>query len=207
MVSSDRHAIGDHGHYRGDRYPRNREQTGSQTGSQRRQAPNCLWRRSATINAGQRPIEPSSATSGDGQIVPSKQRVAGSIPARRAPVSAVQIHLDDGPEAVTHIDVWRAERAGADVKTPKSRRSLRLPDLCAEALRKQGKQQEQDRRLAGERWREHGLVFASSVGTPLLCGKCGADFASSASAQAGAPTRWTGSFRDTEGNLNRTQKL
>ncbi len=32
------------------------------------------------------------------------------------------VHLDQGPATVPHIDVWRAERAGGDVKTPKSRR-------------------------------------------------------------------------------------
>jgi len=80
------------------------------------------------------------------------------------------VHLDDEPEAVPHIDVWRAERAGGDVKTPRSRRSLRLPALCVDALRKQQERQEQDRRIAGERWQEYGLVFASAVGTPLLSG-------------------------------------
>jgi site-specific recombinase XerD len=34
-------------------------------------------------------------------------------------------------------------------------------------LRQQIKQQERDRVLAGEVWEEHGLVFASRVGTPL----------------------------------------
>jgi integrase len=80
------------------------------------------------------------------------------------------VHLDNGTEAGPHIDVWRAERAGGDVKTPKSRRSLRLPDLCVEALRAQHDQQQRDRRLAGDRWQDHGLVFGSTVGTPLLPG-------------------------------------
>jgi len=65
------------------------------------------------------------------------------------------------------IYVWRADRAGGDVKTPRSRRSLRLPDLCVEALRSQWDQQERARRLAGRRWKQSGLVFTSMVGTPL----------------------------------------
>ena len=36
-----------------------------------------------------------------------------------------------------------------------------------EALRQHMEQQERDRLLAGELWQEHGLVFASRVGTPL----------------------------------------
>ena len=36
-----------------------------------------------------------------------------------------------------------------------------------EALRQHMEQQERDRLSAGELWQEHGLVFASRVGTPL----------------------------------------
>lgn len=79
-----------------------------------------------------------------------------------------RVHLDEGPGTVPHIDVWRAERAGGDVKTPRSRRSLRVPLLCVDALRRQREQQERDRLLAADRWQENGLVFASAVGTPLL---------------------------------------
>jgi integrase len=80
------------------------------------------------------------------------------------------VHLDDGPETVPHIDVWRSVRAGGDTKTPKSRRSLELPQIAVRALRIQESQQKRDLLIAGERWREHGLVFASAVGTPQLNG-------------------------------------
>jgi integrase len=65
------------------------------------------------------------------------------------------------------IYVWRSERDGGDTKTEKSRRTLALPRHCVEALRQQQKQQERDRLVAGELWQEHGLVFASRIGTPL----------------------------------------
>ena len=65
------------------------------------------------------------------------------------------------------IYVWRFDREGSDTKTEKSRRTLALQRLCVEALRQQHKQQERDRLMAGELWQEHGLVFASRVGTPL----------------------------------------
>ena len=65
------------------------------------------------------------------------------------------------------IYVWRSERHGGDTKTEKSRRTLALPRRCMEALRQHMEQQERDRLSAGDLWQEHGLVFASQVGTPL----------------------------------------
>ncbi len=65
------------------------------------------------------------------------------------------------------VFVWRAERAGGDTKTPQSRRTLALPRKCVEALREHRVQQAQDRLSAGPLWRDHGLVFASAVGTPM----------------------------------------
>lgn len=65
------------------------------------------------------------------------------------------------------IYVWRSERHGGDTKTEKSRRTLALPQRCVEALRRHRELQERDRLRAGELWQDHGLVFASRVGTPL----------------------------------------
>src|SRR5215469_8987353 len=65
------------------------------------------------------------------------------------------------------IYVWRAQRHGGDTKTGKSRRTLALPRRCAEALREHRKLQAKDRLRAGALWQDHGLVFASTVGTPL----------------------------------------
>jgi integrase len=65
------------------------------------------------------------------------------------------------------IYVWRSERYGGDTKTEKSRRTLALPQRCVEALRQQKDLQDRDRLRAGELWQDHGLVFASTVGTPL----------------------------------------
>ena len=64
------------------------------------------------------------------------------------------------------VFVWRADRAGGDTKTPKSRRTLALPRRCVEALREHRVRQAQDRLAAGPLWQDHGLVFASTVGTP-----------------------------------------
>lgn len=58
-------------------------------------------------------------------------------------------------------------RSHGDVKTKKSRRTLRLPLAAVEALRIHRVGQAEDRLQAGALWQDHGLVFASAVGTPL----------------------------------------
>ena len=52
-------------------------------------------------------------------------------------------------------------------KSRRSRRTLALPPVAVAALRAHRVLQEQDQRLAGDRWREHGLVFPTGIGTPL----------------------------------------
>jgi len=71
-----------------------------------------------------------------------------------------------GPERFA-IYVWRSERFGGDTKTGKSRRTLALPRRCVAALREHRTRQAQDRIRAGALWQDHGLVFSSTVGTPL----------------------------------------
>jgi len=56
---------------------------------------------------------------------------------------------------------------GGDTKTRKSRRTLELPRRCVEVLRLHREHQDQARELAGGRWQDNGLVFASDVGTAL----------------------------------------
>jgi integrase len=74
---------------------------------------------------------------------------------------------DADPPVPPHIMVWHSVREGGDTKTRKSRRSLALPQRCVEALRVQERKQGFARRVAGARWQETGLVFASDVGTEL----------------------------------------
>jgi integrase len=71
------------------------------------------------------------------------------------------------------VFVWRADRAGGDTKTPRSRRTLALPRKCAEELREHRARQAEDRLAAGSLWKDHGLVFASAVGTPMVITMCG----------------------------------
>lgn len=74
---------------------------------------------------------------------------------------------DANPPVLPHIDVWRSVRVGGDTKTRKSRRSLALPSRCVDVLRVQRAWQGVQRIMAGERWQENDLVFASRVGTPM----------------------------------------
>ncbi|MGZ3147299.1 site-specific integrase [Lentzea chajnantorensis] len=74
---------------------------------------------------------------------------------------------DTVPLVLPSISVWRSVREGGDTKTRKSRRTLAMPTRCVEALKTHRTYQDARRKLAGARWQEHDLVFASKVGTPL----------------------------------------
>ncbi|MFD1544171.1 tyrosine-type recombinase/integrase [Nonomuraea guangzhouensis] len=65
------------------------------------------------------------------------------------------------------IAVWWSVRAGGDTKTRRSRRSLALPRRYEEGLKAHRELQRQDKAEAGKKWKDHDLVFASLVGTPL----------------------------------------
>ena len=56
-------------------------------------------------------------------------------------------------------------RAGGETKTRQSRRTLALPVRCAEALIFHRDYQDRQKAVAASKWHEHGLVFASAVGT------------------------------------------
>ena len=55
----------------------------------------------------------------------------------------------------------------AEPKTSRSRRTITMPALVADALRAHRMRQVEERLAAGARWRESGLVFTSTLGTPL----------------------------------------
>jgi integrase len=81
------------------------------------------------------------------------------------------VDLDGDPDAVRPVPpsvaAWRSVRQGGDTKTAKSRRTLALPLVAVQALREHRRRQAEDRLAAGALWEDHGLVFASAVGTPL----------------------------------------
>ena len=75
--------------------------------------------------------------------------------------------LDANPLVPPSVAVWQSVRQGGDTKTPKSRRTLALPQATVQALREHRKRQAEDRLAAGSQWQDRGLVFASAIGTPL----------------------------------------
>jgi integrase len=81
------------------------------------------------------------------------------------------VDLDGDPGALRPVPpsvaVWRSVRQGGDTKTAKSRRTLALPRTTVEAVREHRRRQAADRLAAGAVWQDHGLVFVSSIGTPL----------------------------------------
>ena len=52
-------------------------------------------------------------------------------------------------------------------KTERSRRTLAMPLMIADALTRHHERQEQERAVAGRQWAEAGLVFTTPIGTPL----------------------------------------
>jgi len=68
------------------------------------------------------------------------------------------------------IAVWRSVRRGGDTKTERSRRTLRLPQTAAEALRQHQVRQATEGLAAGELRQDHGLVFTTALGTRLGAG-------------------------------------
>lgn len=75
-------------------------------------------------------------------------------------------HVDLDGDLPT-LSLWRSVRATGDSKTRKSRRTLEMPTLCVEVLQTHRVAQLETRIAAGERWAGLGLVFCTSVGSPL----------------------------------------
>ncbi|MEO3892122.1 site-specific integrase [Nonomuraea sp. B5E05] len=74
------------------------------------------------------------------------------------------------------VYVWRSVRQKGDTKTVKSRRSLKLPQRCVDALRLLKEAQDVARGKAGERWQDTDLVFCTRTGTPVTAHNVRRDF-------------------------------
>lgn len=55
----------------------------------------------------------------------------------------------------------------SEPKTDRSRRTVPLPDRTVELLRAHRRRQAAERLQARERWQDFGLIFASTIGTPM----------------------------------------
>lgn len=80
----------------------------------------------------------------------------------------VDVNLDAAnPTVLVHQSLDRHTRTLVEPKTAKSRRTIVLPTLVAEALRRQRAAQAAERLAAGTTWVDHGLVFTTPTGEPL----------------------------------------
>ena len=61
----------------------------------------------------------------------------------------------------------RKGKTFTSLKTRQSNRTLSLGDATMEVLQEHLERQAQERMLAGEKWKEHNLIFTSTTGTPL----------------------------------------
>ena len=105
-----------------------------------------------------------------------------------------QVDLDGDPDArlpvPPSIAVWRSVRLDGDTKTEKSRRTLALPQNAVTALREHRKWQAEARLSAGPLWQDTGLVFTTSVGTPLDASHVRRDFRALCAVVPRSPRLW-----------------
>jgi integrase len=81
----------------------------------------------------------------------------------------IDLHGDPhaAPPVPPHVAVWRSVRVHGDTKTERTRRTLALPQLAADALRDLADSQARERADAGDHWQDTGLVFTSQRGAAL----------------------------------------
>jgi integrase len=104
-------------------------------------------------------------------------------------------HIDFGdpegePPVPASAAVWRSVRAHGDTKTEKSRRTLGLPEMAADALRAHKKRQAAERLAAGAEWTDHNLVFCTRTGSALDAANVRREFRGACKA-AGIGEHWT----------------
>jgi len=66
---------------------------------------------------------------------------------------------------------YRTQLVIAELKTPRSRRTLALTAELQAALRQHHARQAEARIAAGALWQDHGLIFTTEIGTPDRLGK------------------------------------
>ncbi|MDX3195723.1 site-specific integrase [Streptomyces sp. MN03-5084-2B] len=115
--------------------------------------------------------------------------------ARTRPLTWDHVDLVGKPDATPaippNVKVWRSVRARGETKTRKSRRTLALPERAVKALEAHREAQQVVKAVAGDDWREQGLVFATNVGTERDVNNVRRDFRRVIKAAGLNPTQWT----------------
>ncbi len=95
------------------------------------------------------------------------------------------------PPVPPTVQLWRSVRSGGDTKTRLSRRTLRLPERCVEALVRHRDSQAREKVGAGASWVDLQLVFCTRYGTPLDAANVRRAFRAVAKEAGLDPTEWT----------------
>jgi len=74
------------------------------------------------------------------------------------------------PPIPPNVAVWRSVRMHGETKTQRSRRTLALPQMAVEALRRLQESQAAERVEGREKWQDTGLVFTTHLGIGLDAG-------------------------------------
>jgi integrase len=98
-------------------------------------------------------------------------RLALSLGLRRGEVLGLlwtDIDFDRATLRITGaIQRLRGELQRTTTKTRASMQPITLPPLLLETLRSHRERQAEERKNAGDQWEEHGLVFTTTIGTPI----------------------------------------
>ncbi len=79
-----------------------------------------------------------------------------------------RVNLDTGTATVKQqMQRVNGKLTLVEPKTAQSRRTVALPSIVVTALTAHRERQRFERKWAGSRWQEHGLVFTTTIGTPL----------------------------------------
>lgn len=104
------------------------------------------------------------------------------------------VDLIGNPEALPpippHIMVWHSVRAKGETKTKKSRRTLALPLLAVDVLKRHGEEQNLWRGVTDREWAEDDLVFCSDAGTALDAANVRREFRKIARRAGLDPKKW-----------------
>jgi integrase len=120
-----------------------------------------------TVEQAQALIEAAAGRNGNGRLYRLKAYVVLLLTTGIRPEEARALSWDHLDLEAGTIAVWRSDRAGGDTKTPRSRRTLKLPEIALAALRERKAAQARERLKAGELWQDSGLVFTTTAGAML----------------------------------------
>jgi integrase len=102
----------------------------------------------------------------------------------------IDVDLGKSTLIVRRALVWRTRGGGwyfTEPKTSRSRRTIPLPTSMALALAEHKRRQSEERLRIGSAWQDNGLVFTTSIGTPLNISNLTAKHFKPALRQAGLP--------------------